>query len=68
MSRSARLGLGLLAWLHLRKHYLPQVVGLAPSGPTQGASGGPWIINTWTSGGGKAWESYMPVSRGSTPP
>jgi hypothetical protein len=31
-------------------------------------SGGSRIINTWTSGGGKARESYMPVSRGSTPP
>jgi hypothetical protein len=58
------IGLAILTWTVLRKHYLPVVVttGRVPYG-----SGGmnynmPWVLKTWTSGH-LSYSSYIPVSR-----
>ena len=57
------LGLALLTWLFLRKHYLPAMVTSNPS-----IVGGrlnqnaPWVVGIWHTGGTQGW-SYQPVSR-----
>ena len=59
------LGLNLLTWLFLRKHYVPAVVTSSPglnSGPIPITPGDPWVLSTWHTGG-TTWTSYLPVSR-----
>ena len=61
----AYLGLNLLTWLFLRKHYVPAVVMGSPginSGPIPITRGAPWVLSTWHTGG-TTWTSYIPVSR-----
>jgi ABC-type transport system involved in multi-copper enzyme maturation permease subunit len=57
------LGLQLLEWLVLLKHYLPPLVSDNPrlfSG--QSSTSSPWVLNTWTTGKTHWWR-YIPVSR-----
>jgi len=57
------LGLALLTWLFLRKHYVPAAVTSNPN-----VVGGrltpntPWVVSTWHTGATQWW-SYLPVSR-----
>lgn len=57
------LGLQLLTWLFLRKHYVPASVTSNPrfgSGPFTTST--PWVLGTWHTGPAQWW-SYLPVSR-----
>jgi ABC-type transport system involved in multi-copper enzyme maturation permease subunit len=59
----AYLGLALLTWLFLRKHYLPASVtsnGAVVTGRFTPSS--PWVLSTWHTGTTQWW-SYLPVSR-----
>jgi len=57
------LGLTLLTWLFLRKHYLPALVTSNP-GIVGGRLGpdSPWVVGTGHTGA-TPWWSYQPVSR-----
>jgi hypothetical protein len=58
------LGLDILAWTVLRKHYLPPIVssGRIPFDNGPMTPNAPWVLSTWTSGH-TSWASYIPVSR-----
>jgi hypothetical protein len=60
----AYIGLDVLTWVFLRKHYLPPVVtsGKIPFGNGPENVNMPWVLSTWTSGH-TSWASYIPVSR-----
>jgi ABC-type transport system involved in multi-copper enzyme maturation permease subunit len=56
-------GLAVLAWLVLRKHYLPASVTSNPRIATgQLTSTSPWVLGSWHTGGTQWW-SYLPDSR-----
>jgi len=62
----AYLGLALLTWLFLRKHYLPAPVTSNPAVITGRLTpSSPWILSTWHTGPGghTQWWSYLPASR-----
>jgi hypothetical protein len=57
------IGLALLTWGFLRKHYVPSVVTSSPafeSGPITPQD--PWVLAHWFVGGTR-WTRYVPVSR-----
>lgn len=57
------LGLAMLTWQFLRKHYLPEPVTSNPNiggGPMTPST--PQIVSTWTTGHTQ-WTRYIPVSR-----
>jgi ABC-2 family transporter protein len=57
------LGLAILTWTVLRKHYLPPIVTTGRIPYTGGSNVNmPWILSTWTSGH-TSYASYIPVSR-----
>jgi ABC-type transport system involved in multi-copper enzyme maturation permease subunit len=60
------LGLALLTWSVLRRHYVPSVVSRGPAlqnGPiTPITPNDPWILSRWTTGSTQ-WVRYIPVSR-----
>ena len=63
LTLGAYLGLTLLTWLVLRKHYLPAAVSTNPpftNGPITPST--PWVLSTWHAGGTQWWR-YIPVSR-----
>jgi hypothetical protein len=60
------LGLALLTWQFLRRHYLPAPVTSNPAIVTGRLTPNtPWVLSTWHTGpGGRTqWWSYRPVSR-----
>ena len=62
----AYLGLALLTWLFLRKHYLPASVTSNPAIITGRLTpSSPWVLSTWHTGPGghTQWWSYLPASR-----
>jgi hypothetical protein len=57
------IGLALLTWGVLRKHYVPSVV-TSGSGLENGpfTPQDPWVLGNWSTGG-TMWTRYIPVSR-----